>query len=286
MWPITSLVFVMELLRSDQVGEVGGRATPSLPTSLCVRRRADDVLRPRVEQQVQLGDHAAEPRGAGEQARLARRVLHDGVGRPGACGPETTASTAAQPWAMAMPARRARALVVRRGSPGRRPRGAARRSSSRPCAFSSGTSALSVSTSSVNLDALDAAWLTIEAVPSSVMPMKPTFWLLDLGPRWRGRGCGGCAPPGRRTSTLALRYGSRRRAKPLPGGRSPAVGPVAVVEAAAGCMRLSSPVALVELVVADRGDLQADLVHRLDRRLVVERADSSGEAPIRSRRRP
>jgi hypothetical protein len=44
-------------------------------------------------------------------------------------------------------------------------------------------------------------------------------------------------------------------------------------------MRISSVDALVELVVAHRADLQADLVHQLDRRLVVERgADQRGRA--------
>ena len=47
-------------------------------------------------------------------------------------------------------------------------------------------------------------------------------------------------------------------------------------------MRSSSVLALVELVVAHAVDVEADLVHRLDRRLVVEQRRDSGLAPIRS----
>ena len=105
------------------------------------------------------------------------------------------------------------------------------------------------------------AGLTMLGVPSSVMPTKPT------------------GTP----STNRMLNGSRS-GRPVPlvdhvGGEVREVGaaePVAVLAAvdrvaAAELQALELVGALVELVVADRADLQAERVEHLDRRLVVER---------------
>src|SRR4051812_9463625 len=137
--------------------------------------------------------------------------------------------------------------------------------------FSFGTSALAVSTSSrKSTEAIPAA-LTMEGVPSRVMPMKGHLLAADLedliglerrGPRVARRvlpeDVGAEVLEGGALEVLPAR------------ARVLAVRTGAVRKAAALLHAQQLVHALVELVVAHRGDVEVQEVHGLDRRLVVE----------------
>ena len=135
-------------------------------------------------------------------------------------------------------------------------------------ARSSGTSALTVSASSWNSRPWMPAALTISGVPSRVIPMNATLAPLKFRIEYGAN----------RVSPVAVRDHVR--------GEEVEVGPRegrAVLAAVDGwqpplAMRRSSVGALVELVVADGVEVEPDLVHRLDRGLVVEqrREDRAG----------
>ena len=102
--------------------------------------------------------------------------------------------------------------------------------------------------------------LTMLGVPSSVMPMNAIFAPLECATSTGGqqRGC-------RVSVTTLARQELEVRALEGAVNWQPSTGWQPPV-----CMRRSSVGALVELVVADRVQVQADHVHGLDGRLVVE----------------
>ena len=105
------------------------------------------------------------------------------------------------------------------------------------------------------------AGLTIDGVPSSVMPMKPTGHALDLPDRPRGE------------DRLAGVLVDDVRGEVGEVGAEERVAVLAAVDRVAAAVLQPQQLVdtLVELVVADRGDVQSEQVQRLDRRLVMER---------------
>ncbi|CAM5338972.1 hypothetical protein SANTM175S_07565 [Streptomyces antimycoticus] len=107
----------------------------------------------------------------------------------------------------------------------------------------------------------------MSGVPSSVTPMKPIFTPFFFHTLY-GLRMGLLRSSSR---DVPARYGKSAPAKVCP----------SVVTALRWwhrriCMRLSSSAALVELMVADRGDVQVQLVQRLDGRFVVEETGHEG----------
>ena len=130
--------------------------------------------------------------------------------------------------------------------------------------LSFGTRALTVSASSRNSSPGCRTALTIFGVPSSVMPMKPTFTPSN---------CGSCRP-GRRLARACVDDVGREVLEV--GAREPVAVLAAIDRVAAAVLHAQQLVdALVELVVAHGGDVQPERVQRLDRRLVVEGAPTA-----------
>ena len=128
-----------------------------------------------------------------------------------------------------------------------------------PVSSSSAAYLLAVSTSSRKFTEVMPAGLTIDGVPSSVMPMKPTD-ALDLPDRPRGE------------DRLAgvLVDGVRREIGKV--GAEVRVAVLAAVDRMASTVLQPQEFydTLVELVIADRGDVHLQQVQRLDRGLVME----------------
>ncbi len=110
---------------------------------------------------------------------------------------------------------------------------------------------------------------TSVSVASSVMPMKPTLMPWTFLISYGGSG----VLPVAVSTTLAASHWKSAPAY----GSFVEVAPVDRVTAAVlHAQQLGD--ALVELVIADTGDVEAHLVERLDRRLVVEQAREGGRA--------
>ena len=141
-----------------------------------------------------------------------------------------------------------------------RPRGGATTIVSTPCALSSGTSAFTVSASSRKSTCEMPAGETIDGVPSSVMPMNATLHAAEALDRVRRED--------RLAGRLVLHVGGEE----LEVGALERVAVLAAVDGMAAAVLHAQELgdALVELVVADAVEVEAEQVQRLDRRLVVE----------------
>ena len=133
-------------------------------------------------------------------------------------------------------------------------------------------------TSGLNSSPSTALGVTTVGVSLKVRPMNATLALPTCGPRRAGRSSRPCLR--RRRSPPDTRTPSRRTGRAVLAAVDRMAAIAAVLVAVAHPLELVD--ALVELVVADSADVHADRVQRLDRGLVVEERRHERLAPIRS----